>query len=386
VIFGKRVLILTPTALPSVTGNAVTAERWRRLLVERGAMVKVVSIENLKSLDIYRIIMGFNPDIIHGHHAVKTGRLFLDEYVAEVTHNIPIVISLPGTDINIGILEDRRIVEHTLNRASAIIYQSKKIGEIVEKEFPEVLTRLIFVPKSPMWFGDRYSGIRARAGCREDDILFFHPAGIRPVKANLECLECFKEVNRIRSKAKIVFAGPALDMDYARRFEECLRTCNGFATWIPAIPLEEMQSAYRYSDIILNTSISEGISTVLLEAVFSGKPVLASDIPGNRWFLTSPDNSRPSKQSPDSKAYTWAHTRPPIDSHLEDSHLEKLSGILYNPQDPKDFIKKAIALMDSKELRDKIAREAVLRRSCLPGLKDEAEGLLYAYRSAQGFF
>jgi len=63
-----------------------------------------------------------------------------------------------------------------------------------------------------------------------------------------------------------------------------------------------------------------------------------------------------------------------------------LSGILYNPQDPKDFIKKAIALMDSKELRDKIAREAVLRRSCLPGLKDEAEGLLYAYRSAQGFF
>jgi hypothetical protein len=30
-----RILILTPTALPSITGNAMTVERWRRGLQGR---------------------------------------------------------------------------------------------------------------------------------------------------------------------------------------------------------------------------------------------------------------------------------------------------------------------------------------------------------------
>ena len=37
-----RLLILTPTALPVVTGNAMTAERWRRSLVGMGLDVRVL--------------------------------------------------------------------------------------------------------------------------------------------------------------------------------------------------------------------------------------------------------------------------------------------------------------------------------------------------------
>ena len=32
----SRVLILTPTALPDITGNAVTVERWRQGLIRAG--------------------------------------------------------------------------------------------------------------------------------------------------------------------------------------------------------------------------------------------------------------------------------------------------------------------------------------------------------------
>jgi glycosyltransferase involved in cell wall biosynthesis len=43
-----------------------------------------------------------------------------------------------------------------------------------------------------------------------------------------------------------------------------------------------MQSAYKESDIVLSSSFSEGFPNSLLEAAAAGKPILASDIPGNR--------------------------------------------------------------------------------------------------------
>jgi glycosyltransferase involved in cell wall biosynthesis len=46
-----------------------------------------------------------------------------------------------------------------------------------------------------------------------------------------------------------------------------------------------MAAAYRESDLVLNTSTSEGISNVLAEAMMCGRAILASDIPGNRDIL-----------------------------------------------------------------------------------------------------
>ncbi len=45
-----RVLILTPTALPFVTGNAITAERWRRSLSKKGIGVEVLATQGIHAL------------------------------------------------------------------------------------------------------------------------------------------------------------------------------------------------------------------------------------------------------------------------------------------------------------------------------------------------
>ena len=46
-----------------------------------------------------------------------------------------------------------------------------------------------------------------------------------------------------------------------------------------------MAAAYGDSDGVVNTSLSEGISNALMEAMACGRAVLASDIPGNRDLL-----------------------------------------------------------------------------------------------------
>ncbi len=60
--------------------------------------------------------------------------------------------------------------------------------------------------------------------------------------------------------------------------------CTGDEPWLLFLPPEE--DVFRYhkaSDIMLSASRSETFSYALLEAIASGKPCVASDIPGVRW-------------------------------------------------------------------------------------------------------
>jgi glycosyltransferase involved in cell wall biosynthesis len=56
-----------------------------------------------------------------------------------------------------------------------------------------------------------------------------------------------------------------------------------WARHLGAVPHARMASLLDQSDIVLNCSISEGgMANSVLEALARGRPVLASDIPGNR--------------------------------------------------------------------------------------------------------
>ena len=72
-----RLLILTPSALPAVTGNAMTAERWRRSLVGMGLDVRVLDTEGLDAGGLKREIDRFKPDLLHVHNAYRAGGLLL---------------------------------------------------------------------------------------------------------------------------------------------------------------------------------------------------------------------------------------------------------------------------------------------------------------------
>jgi glycosyltransferase involved in cell wall biosynthesis len=50
----------------------------------------------------------------------------------------------------------------------------------------------------------------------------------------------------------------------------------------------ELPLYYHAADLYISTSHSDGTSISLLEALASGNPVLLSDIPGNREWVTSP--------------------------------------------------------------------------------------------------
>ena len=277
-----RLLILTPTALPVVTGNAMTAERWRRSLVGMGLDVRVLNAEGLDAGGLKREIDRFKPDLLHIHNAYRAGGLLLRPELAHCRGRLPLVVSPSGTDLNIEAKADpgKERVCRVLSQAEAIVVQSEEGRERLQEIVPGRVDRVHFVPKSFVWLGEETLDLRASCGFRSGDVVFFMPAGIRPVKGNLECLLGFERIHALRPRAKVIFAGPPLDEAYAKRFFREAERLQVFARWIPPIHPAAMRAAYGSVDVILNASASEGLSNVLIEGRAAGKPLTGLGYPG----------------------------------------------------------------------------------------------------------
>ena len=349
-----RILIVTPTILPDISGNAVTAERWRQSLVKRGLFADVIAAENLDANSLVRCLENIKPDVVHAHHLSKAGALFLDPYIAERFARLPLVVSPAGTDLAFQEGQPHGLettVARVCKRASVIVTQGEWIAERLSALFPDIKNGILHVPKSFVWFGNDSFDLRRAAGWSPEHLVFFLPAGIRPVKRNIEVLLAMQEIYEMRSHTRLALAGPPIDQEYTARFQEELELHSEFARWIPVIPCSSMRSAYASADVVVNSSSSEGLSNAVLEAIAAEKPVLASDIPANRWSILGKGGV-------------------------------SACGLLFNVSDSNDFIRLALKLIDDGELRNQLSRGAADRAAAWPGPEEEASGLIHAYEEA----
>lgn len=316
-----RVVILSPTAFPSVTGNAMTVHRWERHLVKLGVQVRVLATSGLLPEVLEEEVRAFGPDLIHVHHLYKAGGMLIQKGSGSLL-KIPIVASPGGTDVHMDITEEgrRELVFMALEMARAIVVQEPDIGELILRIFPGAGPKLSFVPKSPEFVGLEPFDLRGAVGAGQGDFLFFLPAGIRPVKGMVEWLRSMEEVHRLRGNVRVALAGPILDREYGRILLNEVKRLRRFAKYLGIIPPACMKSAYQGADVVVNSSSSEGMSNALLEALSLGIPLFASDVPGNRYLILGRDGLRP-------------------------------CGLLYRRDDPHELVSKALALVDCQALR-----------------------------------
>jgi glycosyltransferase involved in cell wall biosynthesis len=310
-----RILIVTPRQ-PLATGNHITAQRYRDYLMRRGHEVRLTATDEEDSASLRHALCSFRPDLVHLLHAYRSGLPWLS---CCVEPRPPFVVTLTGTDIHHGIStpEEGNVIREILKLAAAVISQNRLTADALQKQPTEWADRVRYLPPGIV-LGDAPYPLRRLHEIASDARLFLHPAGIRPVKGNLELLRLFDPVAAARPGCRLAFCGPELDSAYAERFlaEVAIRP---WALYLHVIPTPAMPAALAEADVVLNHSLNEGLPNTLIEAAALGRPILARDIPGNA-----------------------AVVEPGV------------NGLLYRTDD--EFIRHALTLIDDPVLRRKLSR------------------------------
>lgn len=309
-----RLLIVTPEQ-PRTSGNWVTACRFQAGLEQLGHPVEVLETD-LDPSRLEAAVARFQPDLLLLLHAYRSGRPWL---ASRCQGQVPFLLLLTGTDIHQGLdlPEQRTIIQTVLKRAGGILIQNPlTLGALATRQ-PELAPRLHYLPPGII-LGNAHYELRQAQGIPAEAVLFLHPAGVRPVKGNLELLQLFDPVAAAEPRCRVVFCGPLLDAAYAERFLLALKT-RPWASYPGEIPQAAMPAALRQSDVVCNNSCHEGLPNSLLEAASIGRPMLVRNIEGNRAVVEAGSN-----------------------------------GLCYD--NPEEFVAQALALIQSPGLRPRLSR------------------------------
>jgi L-malate glycosyltransferase len=277
-----RVALVIPHQASESVGNAVTANRIVRELESRGVEARIWRAG--RDSDVFGIaedILAFRPSVINGFHAFHFSRL---ANKLRQLCNVPLVVTAAGTDVNINLYSasTRRATSTTLRLADAVVTFCRATADRLVFDIQLSGDRIHVIPQAVELPAAPTSPVPFQK--QDGDFVVLVPAGLRAVKNPLFCLAPLLSLRGEYPQIVAVFAGPTIESNLADELEGYV---NG-QSWVKSlgdIPHDQISSLIRMSDVVVNSSLSEGMSGALLEAMSLGIPILASNIEGNRAII-----------------------------------------------------------------------------------------------------
>lgn len=273
-----KILLLTPSPANLFLGSAATVGRYREGLQRRGHLCEVFGSTGEGGLkqSLEGTIGRFRPDIVHAHDAARMGIQLLGL-------RIPWVVSVSGEDLHRDMLEDETgsLVCEVFRRANRILVPSESTNDLLEERVPEVVGSIDVVPRAVTPLSTSGTDLRRSLGIPRKRFLVLLPGGLRPIKAQHRAMSLVRVLRASGVDAEMIMVGPEQDPGYAAELKMVANSEPGVRI-LPALSWDRMGAAYMDADVVLNTSLDEGMSPVILEAGILGRPVVASDVMGNR--------------------------------------------------------------------------------------------------------
>lgn len=252
-----NVFIVSPAAAEANNGNGHTAARW---------------MEFLQPVADVRLALAWNgepADALIALHARRSA-----ESIARFRATHPhrgLALVLTGTDLYRDIDSDVN-AQHSLECAShLVVLQDEALRRLAPRHHAKAR---VIVQSAPA---------REPAGRAEPGTRFVAVGHLREEKDPLTLMQAARLL-RDDASLRTVHVGGALDESLAAAARGTMADCPGYR-WLGALPHGETRDAIAAAHALVHTSRIEGGANVIIEAVSSGVPVIASRIDGNVGLL-----------------------------------------------------------------------------------------------------
>jgi putative glycosyltransferase (TIGR04348 family) len=248
-----KVELVTPAAPFARNGNSVTALRWARLLRRLGHRVRVSQSYTGRPCDLLIAL--------HARRSFESIRRFHDQHP-----DLPLIVALTGTDLYRDIKTSRQARQSLEWATRLVVLQSMAL-----KELPERLhSKATIIYQS----ADRVNGKAAEKNGFRVCVV----GHLRPEKDPLRTALAVRDLPE-SSRISVIHVGGALTGALKKQAARESKT-NPRYRWLGELPYGKTRRILADSHLLSLTSVMEGSSNALSEALASSVPVIASKIPG----------------------------------------------------------------------------------------------------------
>ncbi|MEJ7688015.1 MAG: selenoneine biosynthesis selenosugar synthase SenB [Variovorax sp.] len=250
-----HVLIVSPALADANNGNWRTAARWQQLLADAA------------QVDIARSWDGGPCDAMIALHARRSADSIARLRAARP--EAPIALVLTGTDVYRDI-EQSSEAQHSLECASRLVVLQ---ADALDRLSPGQRGRARVIVQSA-------GRMRRQGGARTELVAVGH---LRDEKDPLTLMAAARRLPG-GTPIRIAHIGAALDAELEQAARRTMAECRHYE-WLGPLPHEAARERIASAGALVHMSRMEGGAQVVIEAVRSGVPVLASRIGGNLGLL-----------------------------------------------------------------------------------------------------
>lgn len=260
----KHILIVSPASARENNGNWQTASRWARFL---RAVHRVEIAGCWPRPDAGQ---GDAPDLMIALHARRSAAALAA--FAEAHPDRPAILVLTGTDLYRDIATDAA-ARASLERAHALVLL-QPAGLALLPEALRARAHVIY-----------QSAPSLRAHVRNGTPRFADICMVGHLREEKDPLTFIRAAAMVRHPAaRLLHIGGALEPALGQAALDA-QAANPRYRWLGALPHAAARQRLKRCRAMAITSRMEGGANVIIEAITSGVPVLASDIDGNRGML-----------------------------------------------------------------------------------------------------
>lgn len=264
-----HILLFTPY-FNQPRGNSTTSRRIIHFLQKEGIQTSVFPYLERDPWHLPQ------PDVVHILHATRFVSWAQEN---QYTIHRPYIVTMGGTDINLDLQSPMSDdIYSLLELASYITVFTQDAAEKVGQLSQKWLKKTVVIPQT-VWIS---WDISTKAQYDEPKVLL--PAGLRPVKDVLHVIPAMDELSMDYPKMQFTVLGANLHKQVYQQVMEASSSRPWF-TYAGVVPYEVMTHWYNNSNMVLNTSLSEGQPLAVMEAMAMGKPVIARKIAANESLI-----------------------------------------------------------------------------------------------------